>query len=244
MCERFEESHSTTQDFRFEFRVNRVIKPMYWTIDGEQVFLEERQYPEGISHVFMLEPRYFYDNLHAFVAHMLTRVGVSRYLQCTPIRGSRGTPIELISSYTNSIINRISNIGRPLLWMRVDVGIEKYVYDSRRQRVYDAAYALERRRVTHIESLRRMVMLMDIGSGWSRSTGTAPASKSSIDELEKVIFDDEQSTTTNCSICLEEFEVGSKLTRMPCLHTFHGKCISLWLEKSHSCPICRFKMPV
>ncbi|GMJ00795.1 BCA2 zinc finger ATL 6 [Hibiscus trionum] len=47
----------------------------------------------------------------------------------------------------------------------------------------------------------------------------------------------------NCTICLEELEVGSEVSRMPCRHRFHAHCIETWLKQRHSCPICRFQMP-
>ena len=69
-----------------------------------------------------------------------------------------------------------------------------------------------------------------------------PASKSSIDELEKVNIDidDDQ-----CSICLEEFvnKIKKEVSRMPCSHVYHTHCIVKWLEYNHVCPICRFQMP-
>jgi hypothetical protein len=33
------------------------------------------------------------------------------------------------------------------------------------------------------------------------------------------------------------------LTRLPCLHHFHRRCIVRWLEISHMCPMCRHPMP-
>ncbi|XP_059652528.1 uncharacterized protein LOC132299748 [Cornus florida] len=64
-----------------------------------------------------------------------------------------------------------------------------------------------------------------------------PATQSSIDALEKTTF------YCSCTICLEEFSDEQSITRMPCSHVFHGDCITKWLNTSHSCPLCRFKMP-
>ncbi|KAF9680929.1 hypothetical protein SADUNF_Sadunf06G0172700 [Salix dunnii] len=71
-----------------------------------------------------------------------------------------------------------------------------------------------------------------------------PATKSSIQSLEEVIFDNIESTTF-CTICLERMEIGSPVTCMPCSHRhqFHSSCIVLWLEISHVCPLCRFELP-
>ncbi|KAJ6361749.1 hypothetical protein OIU78_002219 [Salix suchowensis] len=71
-----------------------------------------------------------------------------------------------------------------------------------------------------------------------------PATQSSIQSLEELIFDGTEPATL-CTICLETMEIGSPVTRMPCSHRhkFHSPCIVLWLEISHVCPLCRFELP-
>eukprot|EP00257_Ricinus_communis_P025897 XP_025013311.1 probable E3 ubiquitin-protein ligase RHC2A [Ricinus communis] len=74
-----------------------------------------------------------------------------------------------------------------------------------------------------------------------------PASKASVDALERVKVEDNGDSVDQlrCAICLEELEMGGKeVNCMPYKHVFHGDCIAQWLEKSHSCPLCRFPMPV
>ena len=46
-----------------------------------------------------------------------------------------------------------------------------------------------------------------------------------------------------CAVCLDEFLVGSRVTRMPCSHLFHSRCIRNWLITNHVCPLCRFQLP-
>ncbi|XP_021768732.1 E3 ubiquitin-protein ligase RING1-like [Chenopodium quinoa] len=46
-----------------------------------------------------------------------------------------------------------------------------------------------------------------------------------------------------CSICLEKLGVGTVLIVLPCLHVYHTECIIRWLERTHFCPFCRFKLP-
>lgn len=67
------------------------------------------------------------------------------------------------------------------------------------------------------------------------------ATESSIKKLEDVIVGDRERGP--CPVCLENFTVGSHVTRMPCSHTFHRTCILSWLNKSHVCPLCRFQLP-
>ena len=46
-----------------------------------------------------------------------------------------------------------------------------------------------------------------------------------------------------CAVCKEDFDVGSEVLKLPCRHVFHSDCISAWLEKDSTCPMCRHKMP-
>ncbi|EFJ31723.1 hypothetical protein SELMODRAFT_73386 [Selaginella moellendorffii] len=43
-----------------------------------------------------------------------------------------------------------------------------------------------------------------------------------------------------CPICLGEFGDGQEVCVLPkCKHFYHRDCISLWLFKQHTCPLCR-----
>jgi len=42
-----------------------------------------------------------------------------------------------------------------------------------------------------------------------------------------------------CSICLELYQDGEKVSALPCKHTFHEGCISTWVSENNSCPICK-----
>lgn len=74
---------------------------------------------------------------------------------------------------------------------------------------------------------------------------TIPASKSTIEELEKVRLDSVGAARHAglCAICMEDFEAGVEATRLPCLHFYHGDCVVQWLEINHKCPLCRYPMP-
>ena len=64
--------------------------------------------------------------------------------------------------------------------------------------------------------------------------------------MEKVIFGEEgtrEQQQTSCVICMEDFEDGVQVNRLPCLHFYHEDCIGQWLKTSHLCPLCRYPMP-
>mmetsp|Transcript_33325 Transcript_33325/g.72770 ORF Transcript_33325/g.72770 Transcript_33325/m.72770 type:complete len:535 (+) Transcript_33325:57-1661(+) len=42
-----------------------------------------------------------------------------------------------------------------------------------------------------------------------------------------------------CELCLMDYEEGDELMRLPCLHIFHCECLTPWLQKSYTCPVCQ-----
>ncbi|PCH06244.1 Zinc finger, FYVE-related [Penicillium occitanis (nom. inval.)] len=50
----------------------------------------------------------------------------------------------------------------------------------------------------------------------------------------------EDSTPQECTICMEEYEVGDKLARLECLCKFHKSCIVGWFERKKECPVHKF----
>ncbi|KAK4840526.1 hypothetical protein QYF36_010998 [Acer negundo] len=60
-------------------------------------------------------------------------------------------------------------------------------------------------------------------------------SKKAIQRLKK----EKAEGSTDCSICLESVDVGEIVARMPCSHLFHTRCITRWLHKKPTCPLCR-----
>ncbi|KAG8089129.1 hypothetical protein GUJ93_ZPchr0011g28609 [Zizania palustris] len=74
--------------------------------------------------------------------------------------------------------------------------------------------------------------------------GFVPASSEAISSLEKITTADEAREVEGCcSVCLEDFEGGDELKKMPCSHVFHETCITDWLRVSHLCPLCRLELP-
>lgn len=69
--------------------------------------------------------------------------------------------------------------------------------------------------------------------------GTPPAQKEAIEAMPTVKVGD----SLQCSVCLEDFEIGCEAKEMPCKHKFHSGCILPWLELHSSCPVCRYQLP-
>ncbi|PIC53200.1 hypothetical protein B9Z55_003003 [Caenorhabditis nigoni] len=42
-----------------------------------------------------------------------------------------------------------------------------------------------------------------------------------------------------CTVCLNNFEAGESIRKLPCNHLFHPECIYKWLDINKKCPMCR-----
>ncbi|KAK7315638.1 hypothetical protein VNO77_34204 [Canavalia gladiata] len=80
--------------------------------------------------------------------------------------------------------------------------------------------------------------LAQIGPGGYASVNP-PAQKAAIEAMPSVTSEEK----LQCTVCLEDVEIGTEAKEMPCKHKFHGDCIISWLKLHGSCPVCRFQMP-
>lgn len=46
-----------------------------------------------------------------------------------------------------------------------------------------------------------------------------------------------------CNICMDSFRRRCRILALPCCHSFCKSCITQWLEKHDTCPVCRWKFP-
>eukprot|EP00357_Protocruzia_adherens_P016239 CAMPEP_0114972572 /NCGR_PEP_ID=MMETSP0216-20121206/472_1 /TAXON_ID=223996 /ORGANISM="Protocruzia adherens, Strain Boccale" /LENGTH=754 /DNA_ID=CAMNT_0002332965 /DNA_START=269 /DNA_END=2534 /DNA_ORIENTATION=+ len=53
------------------------------------------------------------------------------------------------------------------------------------------------------------------------------------------LFQELLTQQSECSVCLDTFEKGSKVRRLRCKHVFHRDCIDLWFERNIFCPLCK-----
>ena len=90
------------------------------------------------------------------------------------------------------------------------------------------------------EALDRIVsQLME-----QNATGNAPgpASQDDIKNLPTKTVSEEMlgpEGRAECSICMEEVNIGEQVTDLPCHHWFHEQCITMWLGEHDTCPHCR-----
>lgn len=74
----------------------------------------------------------------------------------------------------------------------------------------------------------------------------APTSASTFRNLPRIKVrqvDLEANESNECSICIDEMNIGQEAIRIPCGHLYHEDCIKDWLGKSNECPVCRYELP-
>jgi E3 ubiquitin-protein ligase RNF115/126 len=72
--------------------------------------------------------------------------------------------------------------------------------------------------------------------------GPGPASENAIRSLPTKKVTQEMmghDGTAECSICMDNVEIGSDVTELPCKHWFHRDCVVAWLKEHDTCPHCR-----
>ena len=98
------------------------------------------------------------------------------------------------------------------------------------------------------DALEKMYQLIDEQENKKNSDG--PIDDEILKQLKIFKFDnknckkdkDGKYENPTCCICLKEITKGQETVLIPCEHMFHWKCCLIWLEKSYSCPMCRFKI--
>ncbi|KAG9147982.1 hypothetical protein Leryth_003579 [Lithospermum erythrorhizon] len=75
------------------------------------------------------------------------------------------------------------------------------------------------------------------------NNSNAPACKVAVESMPVVEIEPSHvGAELDCSVCHEEFEMGSEAREMPCKHLYHSECIIPWLAIRNSCPICRHEL--
>ncbi|NWS13193.1 PJA2 ligase, partial [Pachyramphus minor] len=63
-----------------------------------------------------------------------------------------------------------------------------------------------------------------------------PAAKETIDCLPLVLITGQDQS---CTICCTDYVRGEYVAELPCHHLFHKSCVTRWLQRSGTCPVCR-----
>lgn len=63
-------------------------------------------------------------------------------------------------------------------------------------------------------------------------------------EQDKALFDSSKAqidpaNPQECTICLDVMAEEQRVTKLPCGHLFHSKCINMWFEKQNFCCNCK-----
>lgn len=105
--------------------------------------------------------------------------------------------------------------------------------DPANQRAGDAVFSQE--------ALDRVIsQLMEQNPGGS-APGPAPAAAIRNLPRKKLTVEmlDERTGEAECSICMDNVEVGGEVVTLPCKHWFHFACAEAWLKEHDTCPVCR-----
>lgn len=75
-----------------------------------------------------------------------------------------------------------------------------------------------------------------------QSNAPPPASEETIAKLPRKKLDEKMlgpELKGECTICIDEMNLGDEAIVLPCKHWFHEECVVLWLKEHNTCPICR-----
>lgn len=90
------------------------------------------------------------------------------------------------------------------------------------------------------EALDRVItQFMEQANGTS---APGPASAEAISRLPKKEADKSMMGNdgkAECSVCMDNVDIGDEVTVLPCGHWFHGDCVGAWLKEHDTCPHCR-----
>ncbi|KAF9874802.1 putative ankyrin repeat protein [Colletotrichum karsti] len=75
-----------------------------------------------------------------------------------------------------------------------------------------------------------------------QSNAAPPATDDALSKLERKKVDEKMlgpEGKAECTICIDDFNLGDDATVLPCKHWFHDQCVVMWLKEHNTCPICR-----
>ena len=61
-------------------------------------------------------------------------------------------------------------------------------------------------------------------------------------KIKKRKIKEDELILSECSICLENYNKGDKISILSCGHYYHSECLNRWIEKKEECPLCRIEI--
>jgi len=104
----------------------------------------------------------------------------------------------------------------------------------------------------HMLHLARLLLDSGLAANWDLEYGSIfeggkpapPAAKEVVQNLPRIRATEvDEARELNCPICLATYEEGDETVKLPCAHRFHLSCIVPWLQKTNTCPVCRYEFP-
>ncbi|OHT15019.1 hypothetical protein TRFO_14511 [Tritrichomonas foetus] len=90
-------------------------------------------------------------------------------------------------------------------------------------------YIIKKRRTQHNE----LVPLLQQESNWGERTTQV--------RYDLKLFNRSESPDEPgiCGVCLQKIPEGTEVAVLPCMHSFHPKCIERWTKVQNECPMCK-----
>jgi hypothetical protein len=76
-----------------------------------------------------------------------------------------------------------------------------------------------------------------------KKDGVPPASLDAMNKLVPLRLRGIDEDNQECLICAEAYEIGCVVTPLPCGHLYHSTCVTDWLCRQCTCPVCRYEIP-
>jgi hypothetical protein len=77
----------------------------------------------------------------------------------------------------------------------------------------------------------------------NKKYGVPPASLDAMNKLVQFRLRGIDEDDEECLICAETYEIGCVVTPLPCGHLYHSTCVTDWLCRQCTCPVCRCEIP-
>lgn len=61
-------------------------------------------------------------------------------------------------------------------------------------------------------------------------------------KIKKSKIKDNELLLSECAICLDNYNIGDKISILSCDHYYHTECLNEWLKKKEECPLCRIEI--